>query len=630
METDLATALPLRDVLFENGKCAHILEPPAAASPEEMVNALHLPNYEEVIVVVGWADSFKTLSPEQQARLTQLCTRGIARAAITAQALIIDGGTKSGVMELMGMGVADRGHQTPLIGIAPRGIVTFKDDPNPPTTQAPVWLDENHSHFILVPGEKFGKESSSIMAMAAELVKPSQPPGDSATNGKLQNEKSVLVVLIGGNPNGVTKTDILLAVRRSFPIVVLAQSGGLADEIAEWKNKGGLIPDPQLAEIVEDGNLHIFDGNKTVAALERLIVRELGVNDTLQEAWRRYGAYNAKALQLQASFNRIQPIILGLGAVIAFFIALRATFLGGTDFNPIRTIVDGLIIALPILTSGLLAYSGKFNQGSRWIVYRAAAEGVKRAIFIYRTRPAEFRAKPGDLPQGLAQAQAEETTEITRETELQRRVQFISSQLMQSDANAAGLSLYDGKIPPETSSKKQYGGLKDDGISPLTPARYIDMRLDDQIKFFRKRTVTNENEYHFWQVLALIAGGLGTFLAAIGWQLWVTVTTALATAFVAYLENRQTHMTIVHYNQTATNLENVKIWWTALSPEEQAEQKNIEQLVIATEEILSAETAGWVQQMQDALGKLRVEQAKPTDGDANGAGASQDSTKPTE
>jgi hypothetical protein len=111
-------------------------------------------------------------------------------------------------------------------------------------------------------------------------------------------------------------------------------------------------------------------------------------------------------------------------------------------------------------------------------------------------------------------------------------------------------------------------------------------------------------------VLVLLAGGVGTFLAAIGFQLWVAFTTALATAFTTYLQYRQTENTLTQYNQTATNLQNVKGWWVALSAEDQADPKKIQKLVETTEDVLASEQTGWVQQMQDALAKLRQDQTK--------------------
>jgi dipeptidase len=102
--------------------------------------------------------------------------------------------------------------------------------------------------------------------------------------------------------------------------------------------------------------------------------------------------------------------------------------------------------------------------------------------------------------------------------------------------------------------------------------------------------------------------------------LWVAVTTALATAFIAFLQYRQTEHTLLQYTQTSTNLENVKAWWTALSAQEQADRKNVDKLVETTERILESEHRSWIQQMQDALAQLRGEQAKSEGGQEPGQG----------
>ena len=136
------------------------------------------------------------------------------------------------------------------------------------------------------------------------------------------------------------------------------------------------------------------------------------------------------------------------------------------------------------------------------------------------------------------------------------------------------------------------------------------MRLDDQLAFYQDRTGSKERELRKYQIAILVAGGVGTFLAAVGLDLWVALTTALAAAFTTYLQYRQTENTLMQYNQTATNLMNVKGWWTALTAEQQAEQRNVDRLVEVTERILETETYGWVQQMQDALAELRGEEPK--------------------
>jgi SMODS and SLOG-associating 2TM effector domain 1 len=111
-------------------------------------------------------------------------------------------------------------------------------------------------------------------------------------------------------------------------------------------------------------------------------------------------------------------------------------------------------------------------------------------------------------------------------------------------------------------------------------------------------------------------GGLGTFLAAIGLELWIAVTTALAGAFTAYLEAMQLETSLMLYNQAATDLAAIKTWWLALPPNEQFRQATVDRLVTRAEQIMQAELSGWVQEMQDAMTQLRLEQqAERTDGD---------------
>jgi hypothetical protein len=149
-------------------------------------------------------------------------------------------------------------------------------------------------------------------------------------------------------------------------------------------------------------------------------------------------------------------------------------------------------------------------------------------------------------------------------------------------------------------------------MSPLAPDRYIDVRLDDQLKFLRKKAIALETLLEWLQWGILSVGGLGTLLAAIGhgFDLWVALTTAIATALGTYLSYRGADSTLTNYNQTAIDLENIKGWWTALRPDEQGDPSNVDALVQHTEQVLATERSGWIQHMQDALANLRKDQEK--------------------
>lgn len=119
-----------------------------------------------LISVTGGALSFD-LPP----KLEYMLKRGLAKAASSKSAWIIDGGTNSGVMKYVGEAVAtlDASISPPVIGIVPWAIVNGKDSlsraledgsdlrgrlafyGNPDLHPVPSRsLDANHSHFILV------------------------------------------------------------------------------------------------------------------------------------------------------------------------------------------------------------------------------------------------------------------------------------------------------------------------------------------------------------------------------------------------------------------------------------------------------------------------------------------------
>src|SRR5262245_14078839 len=112
-----------------------------------------------------------------------------------------------------------------------------------------------------------------------------------------------------------------------------------------------------------------------------------------------------------------------------------------------------------------------------------------------------------------------------------------------------------------------------------------------------------------------------------GRDLWMALTTGVVAACTTYLGYQQIETTFMKYNQAATDLANVQGWWMALSLEERADQHNIDTLVEHTENILHSEFTGWVQAMNDALKKLRAQQAEKASD--KGAAPPHLSTEPT-
>jgi predicted Rossmann-fold nucleotide-binding protein len=540
-------------------------------------DALGIATPAPVVLISGGAD---TLDPAIVPKLTQLIGRGLLRAGRAAGAVIIDGGTDAGVMALIGRAAAAGAEPITLIGVAPEALVQHPAISPAETAGDRVALAPNHTHFVLTQGDTWGAETPVMFDLAQAIA------------GKLP----VIVVVIGGGQG--TLSEILHAVRRHWRVLIIAGSKGAADELlAQWTTEVAKDDDPVIAEILADGDLHAFPIGDPPEVLARRIGRELGGDSTLRQAWLRFGALDLAAVGQQKFFRRMQGLILALTVGVTATVVLQQAI---PDQCPIPFSglelgcgpgLHFLVIIAPIALSVLIGWTNRFHHGKRWVLTRQAAEAIKREIFQFRTGATPYR------------------DDSTREKDLAKAIEDVTRRLARSEANTTALPIYSGPIPPLYAA-----GEGDDGMSPLAPDRYIEVRLDDQLRFFRKKAVTLDTLLERLQWGILGAGGLGTLLAAIRFDLWVTLTTAVAAALGTYLSYRGVDSTLTNYNQTAIDLENIKGWWTALRPDEQGDPANVDALVQHTEEVLATELGGWTQRMQDALTNLRKAQEKEADG----------------
>jgi len=194
-----------------------------------------------------------------------------------------------------------------------------------------------------------------------------------------------------------------------------------------------------------------------------------------------------------------------------------------------------------------------------------------------------------------------------------QRIGTIAGGVMKTDVNRAGLRRYLGPLPPKNSVAEG-----DDGFSVLTPELYLRVRLLHQAEWYQCKVVKVEHKHRLlrWAVIAF--GALGTLLAAIGFELWIAVTTAVVGAVTTYLEYNQVENTLLHYNQAASDLETIRRWWVSLPADAKLKQANVDKLVDQAEGIMQTESTGWLQEMQDAMADLRRHQERADAKDAEG------------
>ncbi len=202
-----------KQIILDNGDIAYAVIPPKTENYGEILQALTIPQPKALIIVIGGA---KNLDDNSKATLYPLFSNGIAATAAEIGALIIDGGTKSGIMEIMGQSVAEQENQPVLLGVAPEGKVFYQSQATNGVGEGKIHLDPNHSHFVLVKGDKWGDETSTMFGIAHELAKLA----------------SAVTVLASGGDNA--KQEVLQSVRQGWPIVVITDTGQVADTIADW------------------------------------------------------------------------------------------------------------------------------------------------------------------------------------------------------------------------------------------------------------------------------------------------------------------------------------------------------------------------------------------------------------
>lgn len=219
---------------FSNGHTAKALKAEDEDELASIVDQLGLQRPVPVLVLIGGAGK---LSRSDLIKVRSLFVKVLAPLAEVLGATVVDGGTDSGIMRMMGRARQKTRSGFPLVGVAPIGVVTLPDQPPPDPDSAP--LEPNHTHFILTPGNAWGDESVWLAHTASVIA------GD---------EPSITVLINGGE---VTWADASEAVREGRPLIAIAGSGRTADILAT--SLEGKFTDERARRIVASGLLKSID-----------------------------------------------------------------------------------------------------------------------------------------------------------------------------------------------------------------------------------------------------------------------------------------------------------------------------------------------------------------------------------
>ena len=195
-----------------------------------------------VLVVVGGASR---MSSRDRGRLVPLFTDVLAPLAQRLGATVVDGGTDTGVMSLIGRARDAAGGRFPLVGV----IVEELTSGSPGASVDGADLEPNHTHFVFVPGTHWGEEAPWLAQLATVVSGP---------------EPSATVLLNGGV---VTVADARHSIETGRRVVVLEGSGRTADALAAAAH--GNRATPALATLAVSGLVDVVgtDDRHALASL---------------------------------------------------------------------------------------------------------------------------------------------------------------------------------------------------------------------------------------------------------------------------------------------------------------------------------------------------------------------------
>jgi hypothetical protein len=221
-------------ITFENENRAVVITAPGDASAKAIIDALGIASPCAVILLFGGAGG---LDDSRKAHLAALFANGVAPVAAELGALIIDGGTQSGVMAMMGEAVAACPGTGLLLGIAPDGKITHPEISGASVSDGTP-LEPNHSHFVLVESNEWGGETTKMLEFARAF-----------------NSPTVAILVNGG---AIAADEALQSVRNGWPLLVFEGSGRFADELSATVRDGQSAKSTEVSEIARSARVTLF------------------------------------------------------------------------------------------------------------------------------------------------------------------------------------------------------------------------------------------------------------------------------------------------------------------------------------------------------------------------------------
>lgn len=301
----------------------------------------------------------------------------------------------------------------------------------------------------------------------------------------------------------------------------------------------------------------------------------------LEIAWTRFAQLDAISSKRTKKHLTMRRWIASLGVFATLFAILSQSFPMESS-GLVGLIIRGLLILLPILASGIAAFTSTNYSNGDWLVSRAGAEEILKEIYSYRT-----------ILQGSPD----------RRGWLEKRLVEIQRSVYRGLNGELTMEAYTGPLPPHYDPENP---ASDWGFNDITGDDYFRYRLEQQLNWHSSRVVQRQAERRRLQAYILIAGGAGVFMAAI-LPIWVALTASLTAALIGWQELRNLDAVVRNYSKVRMELGILYDHWKSLEEKEKT-QSEFFNMVRSTEEILWSQNVEYIKSMQEALKESDLEE----------------------
>lgn len=508
-----------------------------------------------VMVIIGGADQ---MSSEIGDSVRALFERSLVPVLESSGTVVITGGTDSGVMAIAGETLSS---VATLVGVSPSGALA--DNPA-------VRLQTDHHLSVMTAGKAWGSETDYMVRLATAMT---------------QGARCGVVLL--GNGGSVAFEEIGYFVEAGWPVLALAGSGGVADDLIAFTKQKRFTRKKRRAtygwKSLTNADLGIVDLDARPGDVRKRFHWYVCQDELIKSAWTYFVAFDHRA-NMQRAFNRwIRVCLQLLSLLILSFVLLQFEvnfpLKGGPEgvgqlLQTLKSVTVPIAVALPIALAIAAAVNQSVAADRGWRVLRGAAESMKREIYRYRCR----------LVLGLEDPSASETGR----RELERT---IDSALRRSASSGFLLSV------DLSSPRGRPAGLEegDDELAPLSIASYTSHRIEGQISYFQGSGRKLRRRAGLVVVVGALLAAVSGFLASTYYAPWAAVAVLGVTALTAYLERSRLTDRAVRYATASAELAQIK---TSLSTQSEAtlsQSASLLSIVMRAESALEGESAAWEQ-----------------------------------